>query len=73
MSALTKSQKEALKWLTDRGGDAMFDKNGVVLAAGESAPFMRSTWNRLRETGHVTFYGGYMDGLTGHGRLKITR
>lgn len=34
----------------------MFDKNGVVVAAGERAPFTRATWNALRDLGLVEFY-----------------
>lgn len=54
--ALTASQREALEWFAKHNGDGCFDKNGVLLAAGESAPFMRSTWNALRDAGHVEFY-----------------
>lgn len=50
---LTKSQTEALKWLREHNGDGCFDVNGVLLAAGESAPFARSTWNALRDAGLV--------------------
>lgn len=55
MSALTKSQEEAFKWLRERNGDGLFDKTGVLVAAGERAPFMRMTWNALRDAGHVEF------------------
>jgi hypothetical protein len=64
---MTKSQAEALEWLTKRGGDGMFDRNGVLLAAGESAPFMRSTWNKLVELRRVEFYGG----RSGRGRARL--
>lgn len=53
---LTASQRDALKWLRDHNGDGCFDRNGVLLAGGESAPFMRSTWNGLRDLGLVEFY-----------------
>lgn len=56
-SQMTKSQAEALRWLRQHTGDGVFDRNGVLLAAGESAPFMRSTWNALRDLGLVEFYG----------------
>ena len=56
MDNFTDSQKKALKWLSDHNGDGVFDKHGVLLAGGESAPFMRSTWNHLRSSGLVTFY-----------------
>lgn len=35
---MTDSQKKALDWLAERGGDGVFDRNGVLLARGESAP-----------------------------------
>lgn len=53
---MTKAQAEARKWLAERGGDGMFDKNGVLLARGELAPFTRSTWNALRDLGLLEFY-----------------
>ena len=56
MSEITKAQQEALKWLRERNGDGLFDKTGVLMAAGERAPMMRSTWNALRDAGHVEFY-----------------
>ena len=53
---MTAAQREALIWLREHSGDGVFDKHGVLLAAGESAPFMRSTWNALRDLGQVEFY-----------------
>lgn len=53
---LTKAQRDALKWLSEHNGDGCFDKNGVLMAAGETAPVMRSTWNKLRDLGAVEFY-----------------
>ncbi len=53
---MTKAQTAALEWLKAHNGTGVFDKHGVLLAAGESAPFMRSTWNALRDTGHVDIY-----------------
>lgn len=53
---MTGAQKDALDWLRKHGGDGIFDRNGVLLAAGESAPFMRATWNALRDAGLVEFY-----------------
>ncbi len=41
-------------WLEFRGGTGVFDKNGVMLAAGDHAPFMRSTWNELVKR-HMAF------------------
>lgn len=56
MTIVTPSQLSALKWLLNRNGDGMFDKNGVLLAAGQSAPVMRSTWNALVSAGLVEEY-----------------
>ena len=56
-------QEGALRWLKQRGGDGCFDKNGVLLARGELAPYMRSTWNALAEMKLVEFYSP-----TGKGR-----
>lgn len=67
MSA-TKAQIEAARWLKARNGDGMFDRNGVLLAAGESAPVMRSTWGKLADMGAVEFYGG----KSGRSRLRLT-
>lgn len=61
----------ALAWLKERGGDGMFDSNGVVLAQGELAPFTRTTWNALASLGHVEFYGGKAQGGRGRGRLRV--
>ena len=63
------STNEALEWLTKRGGDAVFDKNGVALAQGELAPFMRATWNKLRDAGKIEFYKP--KGARGRGRLRV--
>lgn len=59
MEKLSPALRDALKWFSERGGDGVFaDKSHqVLLARGESAPFMRSTWNKLRDRGHVEFYG----------------
>jgi hypothetical protein len=67
---LTKSQSNALRWLADRNGDGVFDRNGVLLAAGELAPFMRSTWNALRDLGLIEFYNPTGKG---RGRARLIR
>lgn len=56
---ITPAMKTALEWLTERGGDGVFSRRHghTVLAAGEVAPFMRATFNKLREAGLVEFYG----------------
>ncbi len=53
---MTKAQKAALKWLINRGGDGVFDRCQILMAQGELAPVMRSTWNKLEAIGLVKFY-----------------
>lgn len=65
---MTEAQSQALKWLRDRGGDGMFDKNGVLLAAGETAPHTRSTWNELVKLGLVEIY---KPKTRGRGRCRV--
>lgn len=67
--APTGAQARAFNWLKARGGDGMFDKNGVLLAQGELAPFMRSTWSALREQGFVEFYS--LSAIKRRGRVRI--
>lgn len=67
--AMTDAQKGALDWLAKRNGDGTLDRNGIVLAAGETAPFMRWTWNRLRDQGRVEFY---RLSSKGYGRIRLT-
>ena len=67
---LTMAQSEALKWLREHGGDGIFDRNGVLLAAGESAPHTRSTWNALAKIGAVEFYNPIGKG---RGRLRLAK
>lgn len=52
--SLTKSQKQALVWLYERGGSASRQKDTTYLAQGEIAPFMAGTWKRLKAFGLVT-------------------
>lgn len=47
----------ALRWLKERGGTGVFDKKGALLAAGERAPVMRSTWNKLRDAKKIIIEG----------------
>ena len=57
MSHVTASMNEALAWLAAHNGDGAFcDVGNTFLAAGERAPVMRATWNRLEELGLVEFY-----------------
>lgn len=54
---LTKAQMEAFKWLQNRNGDGVFERNHqVLLASGERAPHTRATWNALAKAGLVEFY-----------------
>lgn len=56
---MTRSESEALRWLKEHGGDGVFAgrDHQALLAAGETAPFMRSTWNALAKQGRVELYG----------------
>ncbi len=63
---MTPAMKATLKWLRSRGGDGVFagrDRQ-VLLAKGDRAPIMRSTWNKLAAAGMVEGYG--------RRRLKVT-
>ncbi|WP_457660862.1 hypothetical protein [Sinorhizobium medicae] len=62
---VTDAMKSALKWLTNRNADGVFDKNQVLIAAGQRAPVMRSTWSRLEKAGLVERY-------MNNRRMKIT-
>ena len=64
-----KSMLEALAWLAKRGGDGCFNRGGVALAAGETAPHTRTTWNNLELIGLVEFYN---PAGKGRGRLRLT-
>jgi hypothetical protein len=66
---MTDAQIAAARWLRKRGGDGLFDKYGVAMAAGETAPFMRTTWNALRDEGLIEFYNPTGKG---RGRLRLT-
>jgi hypothetical protein len=54
---VTSAQKDALEWLRKRGGDGSRQRGNVLLAAGEIAPVMWSTWKKLAELGKVEIYG----------------
>ena len=56
MSNLSQTLKEACLWLRNRNGDGGFDRNQVLLAGGDHAPFNRSTWNKLEAAGLAEFY-----------------
>lgn len=68
---LTRAQAGALKWLALRNGNGLFDRNGVLVAAGEMAPVRRSTWNALIELDLIEHYRpGAVP--SGRGRLRLT-
>ncbi len=51
---LTQSQSDALVWLARNGASGVFMKwpqHNCLLAAGNVAPFMYSTWTRLQDKG----------------------
>ncbi len=50
------AHKSALLWLRNRNGDGVFDRHQVLVAAGERAPYMRSTWSKLEAAGYVERY-----------------
>lgn len=66
---MTKAQEAALAWLRERGGDGIFDRHGVLLASGETAPVGRVTWNALRDLGLVEFYRPHARGAS---RCRLT-
>lgn len=70
MTVITKAQADALKWLREHNGDGVFNLNGTLLAGGELAPVMRSTWNALRDAGAVEFY---KVGNRGGQRLRVCK
>jgi hypothetical protein len=53
---ITDAQKSALKWLKNRGGDGVFDMTRCLIARGERAGVMRSTWSRLEAFGLIERY-----------------
>lgn len=56
--APTEANLSALLWLKNRNGDGVFDRNQVLTAAGERAPYMRGTWTALERHEMVEFYQG---------------
>jgi hypothetical protein len=72
---MTKAEQQALEWLRERGGDAAIARTKAggnqIMAQGEVAPFMRSTWNSLANQGLLEFYGGAKHGGKGSGRLRL--
>lgn len=71
MSKITEAQNEALRWLANHNGEGTFQRGGhgnTLIAAGEVAPVMRSTWNALRILDLVEFFGG----PKGQSRCRLT-
>lgn len=66
---LTTAQRAAIKWFHNRGGEGVFTKGQVLLARGELAAVMRSTWNALEQASPplVTYSAG-----KGYKRVAIT-
>ena len=66
---MTEAQKRALRWLHNRGGEGVFNKNQVLLARGELAAVMRTTWNALAGANppYLTYSAG-----NGYKRVAIT-
>lgn len=50
----TEAQQQAAAWLLEHNRTGVWTKQGTLLAGGEIAPVMRSTWNWLRDLGCVT-------------------
>ncbi len=53
---MTQAQKDALKWLSDHGGDGVFTYGGRLLAQGEIAPHTSRTWKALVDAGKCEQY-----------------
>lgn len=67
---LTKAQLAALKWLRNRGGTGIFERNRqVLIAQGERAGVTRSTWNSLRNNHYLNISDGGRVTLTPKGRF----
>lgn len=66
---MTPANLDALAWLSRRHGDGCFDRHGVLLAAGETGPFVRANWNALRALGLLEFYN---PAGRGYGRARLT-
>lgn len=69
VAPLTKAQQRAARWLFEHGGDGCFDRHGILLAGGETAPVTRATWNVLRDCRLVETYN---PAGAGRGRLRLT-
>jgi len=56
---VTDAMRQALIWFKEHNSDGCFAVGAWrgFIAAGENAPFMRVTWNRLLEAGLCELYG----------------
>ena len=50
-TSVTPAQASALQWLKDRGGTGVWDRERVMLASGERAAVMHTTWTSLVRDG----------------------
>lgn len=50
---LSRAEASALLWLRNRGGTGVYDKSRVLLAQGDRAAVMHTTWNHLVDKGLV--------------------
>jgi hypothetical protein len=71
MTKITEPMMAALKWLRERNGTGVFDRNGVLLAGNELGPFMRTTWNKLGAFGLVIIEGKRATVTSAGLKLKI--
>ncbi|MBZ9807668.1 hypothetical protein [Mesorhizobium sp. ESP-6-2] len=55
-SKQTSAMLSALLWLRNRNGDGVFDRNQILVAGGQRAPYMRGTWTKLAAEEMVEFY-----------------
>lgn len=70
--ALSDAQREALKKLSQHGGEGVIDKHGKVVASGERLLGLEPvTWLRLITTGHVDVRGDLRIGITAKGREAV--
>jgi len=62
------SQRLALLWLRNRGGEGVFNKDDVLIARGELAPVARPTWRKLQSAGLIGSRAPHCVHLTRQGK-----
>lgn len=67
------AQQQACAWLAEHNGSGCWGHDGVLIAGGERAPIMRSTWNALKSRGWVAFEKGTRVEITEEGRKIAAR